>query len=321
MLFSGAATDKDNYNYAIGIDGAYRHGSSQFILQSALSDRNGKRGWAFSSGGLYNGKTYEIMGSVLAVDDSFDVWDVGYVPWAGLRRAYLCGGPRWYYKSGSVRKLFIGAGGAVIREPGSDEWSKIATILVELRFRNRWGCDVNIELGEKSEVDTTYFYRGVNVAAWSSYQKMYNTSFGCNYAYCYNYRQDWLADQLSSWIWFAYFPISPLSLSSSIDLVFEWNSAGDIAAITPYVTPRIEYKFNANMEVALYSELVFETDVDNLNDVEINSNRIGFLFSWNFRPKSWLYIAFNDCRVQDEEGRLQLQNRIGAIKVKYLLYF
>jgi len=321
MLFSGAATDKDNYNYAIGIDGAYRHGASQFILQSALSDRNGKRGWAFSSGGLYNAETYEIMGSAFAVDDSFDIWDVGYVPWAGLMYAYLCAGPRWYYKTGAIRKLFIGVGANATKEPGSDEWSKIANIPFELRFRNRWGCDVNVELGQKSEVDTTYFYRSIDISAWSSYQQLYNTSFGCNYAYCYNYRQDWLADQLSSWIWFVYFPISPLSLSTSIDVVFEWDPNGELVAITPYATPRVEYKFNATTEVAVYSQFVFETDADNISDTEIWSNRIGFLFSWNLRPKSWLYVAFNDYRVQDEEGRLQFQNRIGAIKIKYLLYF
>jgi len=321
ILYSSAAIDKDNYNYAVGLDGTFRHGSSQFIVQSALSDRNGKRGWAFSSGGLYNAKTYEIMGSAFAVDDSFDIWDVGYVPWAGLMYAYSCAGPRWYYKTGAIRKLFIGVGANATKEPGSDEWSKIANIPFELRFRNRWGCDVNIELGQKHEVDTAYFYRSVDISAWSDYRRMYSTNFGCYYAYCYNYRQDWLADQLSSWIWFAYFPISPLSLSTSIDVVFEWDPNGELVAITPYATPRIEYKFNATTEVAVYSQFVFETDADNISDTEIWSNRIGFLFSWNFRPKSWLYIAFNDYRERNESGELSLQDRIGAIKVKYLLYF
>jgi hypothetical protein len=41
----------------------------------------------------------------------------------------------------------------------------------------------------------------------------------------------------------------------------------------------------------------------------------------NFSPKSWIYIALNDYRAQDEHGRLQPQYSIGAIKAKYLLYF
>jgi hypothetical protein len=100
----------------------------------------------------------------------------------------------------------------------------------------------------------------------------------------------------------------------------EWDPYGELHAITPIWIPRIEYQITAHMDISLYSEFVFVTEEGRLNTAEIYSNRIGFLFSWNFSPKSWFYVAFNDLREDTGEG-LQLTERIAAVKIKYLLYF
>jgi hypothetical protein len=71
----------------------------------------------------------------------------------------------------------------------------------------------------------------------------------------------------------------------------------------------------------VFSELVFEITKGDPGKTDVLSNRFGILFSWRFLPKSWLYVALNDYREQDEQGHLQPQYRIGAIKAKYLLYF
>ncbi|MGQ9702917.1 MAG: DUF5916 domain-containing protein [bacterium] len=89
LLFSSAIENTQNYNYALGTDGVYRSGPLQLILQSALSDKNGKAGWANAGGGLYKTKTILAQGSFLAVSDSFDVSDIGYVPWIGQKSILL----------------------------------------------------------------------------------------------------------------------------------------------------------------------------------------------------------------------------------------
>ncbi|MCX7994927.1 MAG: carbohydrate binding family 9 domain-containing protein, partial [candidate division WOR-3 bacterium] len=45
VLFSGTAVNSDTYNYALGLDGAYRSGANQLVLQGAYSDRNNKKGF------------------------------------------------------------------------------------------------------------------------------------------------------------------------------------------------------------------------------------------------------------------------------------
>ena len=100
----------------------------------------------------------------------------------------------------------------------------------------------------------------------------------------------------------------------------EWDPDGDLHSITPIWTPRIEYQLNADMDISLYSEFVFTTDLGKLSTAEISSNRIGLLFAWNFSPKSWLYVAFNDLRRDEGEG-LEPAERIAAVKIKYLIYF
>jgi hypothetical protein len=320
LLFSGSATSKDDYNYSIGFDGAYRSGPSQFILQTAMSDKNKKRGWAVSSGGIFRTGNFNGAMSLLAVDDSFDVWDIGYVPWQGRAELYMAAGPAGYPKSGPILRYFINPGFILAKDPDSDRWSKLTSLYNETHFRNLWGFALYLEAGKHFEVDTNFDGYEIDLSIWSGLRTHMNLNFGFNYSRRYNYRQYWIGNQFWLWHWMSFMPVSRISLITSSDFIIEYNPDGDIADITPIWTPRIEYKLRHNIDVSLYSEFVFNTEQGELNTAEIFSNRIGFLFSWNFSPKSWFYVAFNDYR-EDTGTGLELQERIGAVKVKYLVYF
>jgi hypothetical protein len=320
MMFSGTMIDRDNYNYAIGLDGALRSGPSQFILQSAISDKNGMRGYAISSGGIHRSSNFIAVGSFLKVDSSFYVEDMGYVPWQGVTDLYLAAGPARYPETGPLLRMYLEPGIVITKYPESDEWSKFVSLFFEPDFRNMWGFNIYSQIGQMFEVDTNYFYRDLDVSVWSGLRPSYNLNFGFNYAHRYNYYRQWIASQLWIWHWMSFVPVSQLSLITYGDFVMEWDPYGELHAITPIWTPRIEYQINADMDISLYSEFVFLTEGGDLSTAEIYSNRIGFLFSWNFSPKSWLYIAFNDLRRDAGEG-LELVERIGAVKVKYLIYF
>ncbi len=320
LLMSSTATSRDDYNYAIGLDGAYRSGPSQFILQSAVSDKNAKRGWAATSGGIYRTSNFIAVGSFITVDDSFDVWDMGYVPWQGLTDLYVAAGPAGYPETGPILRYVLEPGINITKNPETDEWSKFASLFFEPRFRNLWGFNIYAQAGRQYEADTNYVFREADVSIWSGLRPNMNLNFGFNYSYCYNYWRQWIGHQLWLWHWMSFVPTSRLSLITSGDFVFEWNPDGALAAITPIWEPRIELKIAHNIDVSLYSEFVIQTEEGKLSTAEISSNRIGFLFAWNFMPKSWFYIAFNDYRENTGDG-LELQQRIGAVKAKYLLYF
>ncbi len=320
LLFSSTMENAENYNYALGTDGVYRSGPLQLILQSAMSDKNRKRGWATAGGTLYKTKTMLAQGSFLAISDSFDVSDIGYVPWIGEKKGSFIAGPQRFFGTGIINKIFSGIGIILLKEPESSDWSQILNFAIDTEMHNQWGFWLNFEWGKKFEADINYLYKGLNLSIWSGYHRKYQTSFSFDYRYCYNYRQSWLAYQFLSQFLLAVYPTSPLSISLSLNYNIEWNPEGYIAAITPCLTPRIDYKITKDMGISIYSELVLEIEGNDFKEMEIYSNRFGFLFSYNFKPKSWLYIALNDYRT-DQNSSLRLQNQVGAIKAKYLVYF
>ncbi|MBA7634612.1 hypothetical protein ES703_42202 [subsurface metagenome] len=320
MLFSGAMANSDNYNYAIGVDGAYLSGLKQLIIQGAMSDRNGKKGWAFSSG--YYGFTSNYMGIAVfeAVNDSFDVNDIGYVPWSGRRRFLLVGGNVKTFQKGFIRRLNFGPIISLRKQPGTSEWSKVGGFFITSNFRNGWGFYLELDAGPHYNPDTNYFYRAINLSVWGSGEK-YSTNFGGYYGYEYNYWREILAYNGSNWLSLTYTPIPRFSLILDGDMWIEWATDGGILAITPRLTPRIRLNLTKDMELSIFNEFVMEIPEANFRETDLFSNRLGLLFSWNFKPKSWLYIALNDFREQDDDGNLQLGNRVGAIKAKYLIYF
>lgn len=320
MLFSGTMADKDNYNYVVGLDGVYRKGFNQFILQGAVSDRNKRRGWATSSAFFGFLGDFLTLASVEIVQDSFDVSDIGYIPWAGMKKFMLFSGPFKQYQRGFLKRRFIAPGIMIVQEPDEANWSKLGAVEINANFRNNWGFDLSFTGGPYYEADTNYFYRSANLSVWGNGKK-YHVNFGGFYGYTYNYDHEYLAYQGSNWLSGSYTVIPQLSISLSSNMWFEWDPSNKLIAITPRLTPRIRFMINADMKLEIFNEFVMETPRTNFGETELLSNRLGLLFSWRFAPKSWLYIAVNDYREQNEDGNLQLENQIGAIKAKYLIYF
>ena len=115
--------------------------------------------------------------------------------------------------------------------------------------------------------------------------------------------------------------MSQMSIGLSSNLWIEWDTLNTMIGMTPRFRPNVSFRFNADMKVSFFSEFVMQTPHVDIGETEFYSARTGMLFSWNFSPKSWLYIALNDFRKQDEVGDIVPRYQVGAIKVKYLVYF
>jgi hypothetical protein len=320
MLFSGSLIDREQYSYAAGIDAVYRSSRNQLIAQVAVSEQSGKRGWAFSSGYFGDVGIFRTMASAEAVQDSFDVEDIGFVPWTGRQKLTLYTGPFMQYSKGVVRTLHIAGGVKAVREAGQDYWSKLGVLLVSPTFRNNMSVTLQLLAGPYYEADVDYLRKELLFSLAGNllgYWLQINSSIG----YMYNYYQDYVAYRNSTAL--AYnFAITPLiNPGIRANMWIEWDTLNNVTSITPQLRPNITFFINGDTRIEVFSEMVFNAPGGDLGNSELCSNRFGFLFSWRFLPKSWLYIALNDYRAQDEYGSLERQYQIGAIKAKYLLYF
>jgi hypothetical protein len=330
ILASGMTTNPHDYDYAIAADAVLRKGASQMILQGGRSDHNGKRGWAVTSG--YKGYVRSLltMAAYEAVADSFDVEDIGFVPWAGQQRAMVISGPFWTFQTGALRNLYVAPGIIRSRDPGSPHWSTLGYFTINPSFRRQWGINLEMNYGRNYELnDLTgkydgYLYREANLGFWGLLNGN-SIHGGCQYSYSYNYARHYLAYQGFNYLSFSYSFIPPVSAGLNTNLWVEWDPHREVVAMWPLLRPRVDYRISPYMTLSVFEELVAYTPETRVGKSRLQSDRMGLLYSWNFAPKSWLYAALNDYSALDygknPAGVMERQYAIGAVKLKYLLYF
>jgi len=318
ILLNGMKSENGDYNYSTGFDGAIRSGVNQFVFQGAFSDRNRKRGYAFSS--EFSGfiKDFKTNASILWIHDSFDVKDIGYVPWVGTKGIIFMTGPYKTFKKGKIRTLSIQFGGSLTQESGEENISKQGKLHINTNFRNNLGIDIDMRYGLSYELNMNYLARSGSLSFWGN-SPSFSFWLGGNINYSYNYYRGFLAYSGSVWQGFVWYLLPKIMILMNSSSWIEWDTLNSIISIWPEAIPRIEITINPKMRVEIFNEFVFTVPGTNFYKTKIYSNRFGFLFSYNFRPKSWLYIALNDYR--EVEDILKIRNQIGAIKVKYLFYF
>ena len=224
------------------------------------------------------------------------------------------------FAEGWMRTLHLAGGIKAVREAGNSEWSRLGVLLIDPIFRNNISATLQLLAGPYREAETDYIRRELLLSLYGNvygYWLQVYSSIG----YMYNYSQNFLGYRSSTSMFYSY-AITPLiNPGLSANLWVEWDTLNSVASITPRLRPYVTFFFNGDLKLEVFDEMVFEMPRGEFSDATLSSNRFGFLLSWRFLPKSWLYIALNDYREQDEQGSLLPQYRIGAIKAKYLLYF
>jgi len=323
LLFAGTMVDEDDYNYAVGSDWSFCDGPHRGTVQAALSDRTGTPGWALNSG--YSGFLGSIAtyGVLQAISDSFSVEDIGYVPWAGQKQFSLGAGPMIRGTGRNFRRLWLVPGVSASMQPGSNDLSSAGSLYANADFRG-WGMELNASAGRTCEADTSYLGRSASLSYWGN-SLLHNLNLGVYSNYGYNYLRGYVATSLSDWWTFTYYHAGKVAFMLSGNNWWECSPEGDVVQVTSVARPKIDFRINSRVSFNVYSELVAATPETQFKETEVLANRVGFLFSWNFRPKSWLFVAFNDYREDytpfgEDANRLDLVNRVGAVKLRYLLY-
>ncbi|HHS13656.1 MAG TPA: hydrolase [bacterium] len=324
FLYVGKHTETMN-NGVIDIDGAFRSSNAQLSFQLARSFRNDEGDFAGSMGMLMI-RDKSILGmSGRYIGKDFDVDGVGFVPWKGTGQLILLAGPRWYFPSGAISQIILYGGGFLNYERVDGYTDHMAALGLNMQFRSNWGYEFTLIGGRARDLDVDYNQVQISLGSWINVSPRWTAHINTGYFKTYNFRRDfpgYYSRFSGSVAWQA---MDFLRLGTSMNLFAEEDPNHRIEEITFNARPHFTLTPVNNMNVRVYVDHLGLRSTGKLEQV-IG----GFLFSWNFRPKSWVYFAVNEMMDRSDafggEGellpeRLHTRERACVLKLKYLVYF
>jgi hypothetical protein len=323
MLFVGKQSP-GRLDGVIDIDGAFRSSSYQLAYQLARSLDNGKGDFAGSLGLRMFTKTWGTLLRSRAIGKEFDVDAVGYVPWKGTANFTVITGPMTYYDEGPVANMFNYGGFSVTYEDADLATDWVGALGMDMSFRSNWGFETTIVGGRSKDNGVRYNYFEFDQSMWINISPRWTANVWGGYSHGYNFSRDYVA----GYIWFGSFidwkAFPSLSLGTSYNMYVEKRPDGSLEDITYNARPYISLTPINNLNMRLYLDDVFLRSSDQNEHVIV-----GFLFSYNFLPKSWIYLALNEIQERKDmlDGmglsvgrRMAVTGRAGVAKVKYLYY-
>ena len=301
-------------NGVIDIDGAFRGSNWQLAYQAARSYKNGEGDYAGSAGLTSFGDNYILFARTRLVGADFDIDEVGYVPWQGTADFVALGGPLFHFQNSALRRIMIYGGPWTYYEK-ADEYTDRGGILgMNMQFRSGWGYELNAQIGRSKELDKEYNSYSLNMNSWFNISSRWDGQFWNNFKKTYNFKRGYLAFYNSLGFNFDWNISRTLEIGTSFNAYIESNLQGDIEEITYNSRPFISSTPINNMNIRVYLDNLFLK-----SSGKFEKFIGGFLFSYNFLPKSWVYIALNEVQYRPKQ-KLIVQDRAGVIKLKYLYH-
>ena len=324
FLLVGKQT-KDNTFGVINIDGAFRESDWQIAYQLARSFENFKSDYAASAGFTMNSPSWLSYARIRAVGKNFNINEVGFVPWKGTVELVSIIGPIWYFDKGYIQRILIYAGPYLGYEDVDSYTDNGMLLGLNMQLRDNWGYEISFSLKKSKDEVVLYNYYDITLNSWFNISTKWSGNFFSGYSKSYNFSRKYLA--FYSWIGadFSWRPLNILELGSSYDMFIEGNPDGKIEATTYNARPYFSITPINNLNLRLYVDNVYSSE-----SRKIESIIAGFLFSWNFLPKSWVYFAINDYYDRSNEydpsgnllsNRIHVTDRAAVLKLKYLYYF
>jgi len=324
VLMVGKQTKEDTYG-VIDIDGAFRGSDWQLAYQFARSFENEEGDYAASVGFTNISETWGNLFRMRAIGNEFNVNQVGYVPWQGTVNSVGLTGPMWYFEDGVIRNIFLYFGPAINYEHADLYTDYAGVIGFNMQFRDGWGYEINTDFGKSKDEGIIYDSYSINLSSWFNLSQKWNANVWGGYQKTYNFGRDYLA----SYSWFGFYAewkaLDILEIGTSYDMFIEGDPDGNIEDITYNARPFFSLTPINNLNFRVYVDNVFVRSTDRMERI-IG----GFLFSWNFLPKSWIYLAVNEFQDRSDQydannnlmpNTMHTTDRAGVFKIKYLYYF
>lgn len=324
MLFVGKHS-KSMDNGVLDIDGAFRTPDWQLSYQLARSYKNSSGDFSGSAGFTMFRDTWIALIRGRYIGPNFDVDQVGFVPWKGTGEFVGIGGPRWYFKKGYIQQILIYSGPVLNYEKVDNFTDYGGLIGFNMQFRNNWGYEINTSISDSRDEGVRFTYYDATLSSWFNISPRWYGNMYTGYSHSYNFDRDYLA--FYSWISgeFGWNVLNTLQIGSSAGMFIEGNPSGAVEDITYNARPYLSSTPVNNLNLRLYVDNLFVRSTDHMERI-----LVGFLFSYNFSPKSWIYFAINEIRDRSERfdaggyllpNQLHVTDRVSVLKIKYLYYF
>jgi len=318
ILFVGKHDKNNNYG-VLDIDGAFRGNSWQLSYQAARSFINSEGDYAASAGFTKLESDLILFARSRYVGNNFNIDQIGYVPWRGTANFVAVAGPRWYYETGTVSSIMLYGGPALVYEKEDNFVDYTGILGYNMQFRSNWGGEINLEVGKARDAGVDYSYYSASISTWYNVSPKWEGNIYGGYSRTYNFSREYLAFYQWTGVDFEYNVSNFLELGTSLNSWIEGNPEGNIEDITLNARPYFSLTPINNLNIRLYVDNVYLKSSD-----RIESIIGGLLFSYNFLPKSWIYLAVNEFKARDEENisrRMNTVSRAAVLKIKYLYYF
>lgn len=324
VLYVGKYNEYNHYG-VLDIDGAFRGSNWQLAYQAARSIKGDEGDYAFSAGLTNFSQNWINLARVRYIGKNFDIQEIGFVPWQGTLQSTYLTGPRWYYETGFVKSILIYFGPSIYWED-VDNYTDWAGVLgYNMQFRDNWGFEINLDAGKAKDENVEYTSYSANLSSWYNISPKWSGNLWGGYSRTYNFDREWIA--FYSWMGFSidWKALNIMQLGTSYDMFIEGNPDGNIEDITFNARPFIDLTPVNDLNLKIYVDNVFVRSSDQVEQIIF-----GFLFAYNFSPKSWIYFAYNDVQDRSDEydrfdnllpKRMHVVNRAAVLKVRYLYYF
>ncbi|QQS36186.1 MAG: carbohydrate binding family 9 domain-containing protein [Ignavibacteriales bacterium] len=324
ILFVGKQT-KDNTYGVVDIDGAFRTSEWQLSYQVARSIKNSDGDFAASAGLTSFSQTWLNLGRIRYIGDKFDINQVGYVPWIGTTQVTVLSGPIWRYDEGYISQILLYGGFSLYHEKVDAYMDRDAAFGYNMQFRDNWGFELNLSLGRSKDSDKEFTSYEASLSSWYNISPKWSGNLYGGYTRTYNFDRDYLA--YYSWLgaYISWQAFSVFNVGTSYNMYTEFDPDGKIEDIAFNARPYFSLTPINDLNIRVYVDNVFIRSTDRMERIIA-----GFLFSYNFLPKSWIYFAINEAHDRSDEydtannllpGRMHLSSRAAVLKIKYLYYF
>ncbi|TSA19295.1 hydrolase [bacterium] len=324
LLFVGKHTP-NNDDGVLDIDGAFRGSDWQLSYQLARSFNNQQGGLAASTG-LLMFKDDLILGiRSKYIEEDFDADQVGYVPWKGTGGFTVFGGPRWYFKDGYIKQILIYSGFSLNHKKIESYVDHMGVLGYNMQFRDNWGFEVTFVAGRSKDRGVKYDSYEFDFSNWYNVSPKWYGNWGGSLLKTYNFSRDYLAYYYSTWSEIGWHATRVLDVGTMLNVFVEGNPDNKIEDITYNARPFVSVTPLNDLNIRIYLDNVYVRSTK-----QVQQMIFGFLFSYSFLPKSWIYLAVNEVRDRsdqfDQTGRLlpntlHARDRVSVLKVKYLYYF